>query len=217
MTQLQKKIRERVIRQYPSKTKFAKSFNRNSVIAKLFLVFRGILFGSSGEIRSKKSVPQDIRKMLISAEVGELSKRFASNGYHRTRLTSGLVQRFINSVQVDPNMKYPQLHKIQLEFETFLEVEVLKNVTYYAIIQSPIMQVVQYRGRDMITRMFNALKDDRGIHLLPDDFRSICEGASSQVRTRAICDFIAGMTDRYAFEFYERLFGAERLTVYKPL
>jgi dGTPase len=69
----------------------------------------------------------------------------------------------------------------------------------------------------MIFKIFDALKEDRGTHLLQDDFRAICEGASSHVRVRAICDFIAGMTDRYAFEFYGRLFGAERLTVHKPL
>jgi dGTPase len=119
-------------------------------------------------------------------------------------------------VEVVPHKKFPQLHKVRLGFDTFMEVEVLKNVTYYAIIKSPVMQVVQYRGKDIIKKIFKAISEDGGIQLLPDDFRLICNGAPARVRTRAICDFIAGMTDRYAHEFYGRLFGTDPLTVYKP-
>ncbi|WP_421579174.1 hypothetical protein [Shinella sp. M31] len=36
-------------------------------------------------------------------------------------------------------------------------------------------------------------------------------------KKRTICDFIAGMTDRYAVEFYSRLFGANGMTMHKPL
>lgn len=34
---------------------------------------------------------------------------------------------------------------------------------------------------------------------------------------RVICDFIAGMTDRYAMEFYGRLFSENPQTIFKPL
>ncbi len=33
---------------------------------------------------------------------------------------------------------------------------------------------------------------------------------------RVICDFVAGMTDRYAAEFYERLYGGNQ-TIFKPI
>ncbi|HEY6519722.1 MAG TPA: hypothetical protein VIZ19_10135 [Roseiarcus sp.] len=56
-----------------------------------------------------------------------------------------------------------------------------------------------------------------GARLLPEDFRAICDGTEDEhIRTRTVCDFIAGMTDRYAFEFYGRLFGTDPLTVHKP-
>ena len=98
-----------------------------------------------------------------------------------------------------------------------MNVEVLKNITFYAIIGSPGLQVLEYRGKDIVEKIFKALAKDGGTRLLPEDFRAICKGASQLVKMRAICDFIAGMTDRYAFEFYGRLYGTTHLTVHKPI
>lgn len=44
---------------------------------------------------------------------------------------------------------------------------------------------------------------------LPPEWRARYEGASEGRRARAVCDYIAGMTDRYALREYRRLFGAE--------
>jgi dGTPase len=40
---------------------------------------------------------------------------------------------------------------------------------------------------------------------LPDSVRPAAEGGGAE-RARAICDYIAGMTDRYALQEYEKLF-----------
>jgi dGTPase len=94
---------------------------------------------------------------------------------------------------------------------------VLKNITYHAIIRSPGLQVVEYRGKDIVKAIFTALTKEDGDRLLPDDFRAICKGAPETLRMRSVCDFIAGMTDRYAFEFYGRLYGTNHLTIHKPI
>lgn len=127
------------------------------------------------------------------------------------------MQSFLSGIEVVRHQSHPQLHRARLKFETFLFVEVLKNITYYAIIRSPGLQVVEYRGKDIVSEIFRALSAEDGTRLLPNDFRALCKGAPDMVRMRAICDFIAGMTDRYAFEFYGRLYGTNHLTVHKPL
>jgi dGTPase len=159
-----------------------------------------------------------VKKMLVAAEVQELSRKLAGDGYQRVKFTSSLVQNFLSGVEVVPNLTYPQLHQIRLKFNTFLFVEVLKNLTYYGIIRSPRLQVAEHRGKDIIKEIFKALDTDdgAGTRLLPDDFRAICKGAPVMVRKRTICDFIAGMTDRYAIEFYSRLYGVNSLTIHKP-
>lgn len=45
--------------------------------------------------------------------------------------------------------------------------------------------------------------------ILPPEWRARYEGASEARRARAVCDYIAGMTDRYAMREYRRLFGVE--------
>ena len=44
---------------------------------------------------------------------------------------------------------------------------------------------------------------------LPSEWRAQYEGADKARRARAVCDYIAGMTDRYAMREYRRLFGVE--------
>ncbi|MGO8841078.1 MAG: hypothetical protein ACLQF1_08065 [Methyloceanibacter sp.] len=79
------------------------------------------------------------------------------------------------------------------------------------------MQVVEYRGKDIVKEIFEAVTGKDGLRLLPEDFRAVCKGAPEMLKMRTISDFIAGMTDRYAFEFYGRLHGTNHLTVHKPL
>lgn len=44
---------------------------------------------------------------------------------------------------------------------------------------------------------------------LPPEWRGRYEGGGEARRARAVCDYIAGMTDRYAVREYRRLFGVE--------
>jgi dGTPase len=157
------------------------------------------------------------KKFLVSYFAQQYSEKLATNGYYRTSFTSSLVQRFIDGVEVKPHPLFPQLHSIRLKFPTFIEVEVLKNITFHAIISSSKIQVVEYRGKDIIKKIFGAIEAAHGERLLPEDFRAAYSNGSVEQKRRTICDFIAGMTDRYAIEFYTRLFGAEGLTIHKPL
>jgi dGTPase len=53
--------------------------------------------------------------------------------------------------------------------------------------------------------------------LLPQDFSQRYRQANEAQKPRVICDFIAGMTDRYAVEFYARLNSDAFNTMFKPL
>jgi dGTPase len=80
------------------------------------------------------------------------------------------------------------------------------------------LKVAEYRGYQIIKNIFDKLSESRGHLLLPDDYRDAFEkfrGLSEQ--KRVICDFIAGMTDRYAVEFYGRLNSEQHQSIFKPL
>lgn len=146
------------------------------------------------------------------------SKRLASNGYYRTQLTSGLVNSFINGVRVEVNSSCPIMSKIYLEEETLLRVNILKHFTYVSLINSSMLKVAENRGNEIVKKMFNRLFSEGGYVLLPEDTKKIFYLSSDNIwRARVICDFIAGMTDRYALEFYGRLFSENPQTIFKPL
>jgi dGTPase len=129
-----------------------------------------------------------------------------------------LVGKFIDGIEVIFNPAQPWLSRARLQVDMFKRVETLKNFTYQATIMSPRLKVTAYRGKDIVSEIFRALNTGSGELLMPDDFRDIYRGIESGAgKRRVICDFIAGMTDRYAIEFYRRLYGTNPETIYSPL
>lgn len=150
----------------------------------------------------------------------DLSARICTNGYLRTKHTSSLVHQFMSGVEVEcMDEDNPPLSKIRLNYEIRKKVEVLKRYTYYSVIESPRLKIAEFRGYDIIKEIFETLSNDNrtGYALLPEDFRQLYMGFSDQaLKKRVICDFIAGMTDRYAVEFYARLKSESPQTIFKP-
>lgn len=145
-----------------------------------------------------------------------INRDYVEDGYVRTALTSWLVGAFMDAVEFTFDAKFPAMSKVRLKPETRREVEILKHLNYVLTIRSPRLAVVQYRGYDLVRKIFEALTTNAGRDLLPHDFRALhdqCRTVHDQ--RRVVCDFISGMTDRYAVEFYGRLYGGDH-TIFKP-
>lgn len=69
------------------------------------------------------------------------------------------------------------------------------------------------KAKRIVREMFEALMDDP--RLLPPDFHGVARSAEAAEgpggRARIVADYIAGMTDRYAMDEYERLFDPRRV------
>jgi dGTPase len=72
----------------------------------------------------------------------------------------------------------------------------------------PKVLAIMLRARRIMRDLYMAYCDDAG--LLPPDWQGP-ELADEDRRTRRVCDFIAGMTDRYALEQHHRLFDIDPL------
>ena len=92
----------------------------------------------------------------------------------------------------------------------------VKHLTYALVVNSPNLKTVEYRGSRIVKAIFDALWEPDGDLLLPDDYQAQLRHNDTS-RGRTICDFIAGMTDRYALEFYGRLHSEGAQTIFKPL
>lgn len=176
-------------------------------------------------IMHQRSIPLDLSENEYEIKTLESflnfynkSQQMASDGYMRSKLTSSIVNLFINGVMVDVNEENTALSKVYFNSETLLRVNILKHFSYVALINSPRLKVAESRGGEIITRMFEKLTENGGQVLLPEDTKEMFYWQDTEIwRKRVICDFIAGMTDRYATEFYERLFSENAQTIFKPL
>jgi len=136
------------------------------------------------------------------------SRLLAENSHARTGFSSALVHRFMMGISIKP-AKNMALAKVVVRREIRLKIEVLKHLNYLALIMSPRLKVVEYRGGDIVKRLFEAFSSHDGSHLLPNDVRVIVDSLHDEKeKKRVICDFVAGMTDRYAVDFYGRLHGS---------
>ena len=144
---------------------------------------------------------------------------YAQNGYYRTDLTSKLVSLAIRKTSMgEINSKAPLLSQVQFEDDQRIDVGILKYFVYESQILSQKVQIVAHGSRKIIEAIFDALSSPKGYLLLPDDFRQIFLTLTDPgIQRRVICDFIAGMTDRYAMEYYGRLTSEDPHTIFKPL
>jgi dGTPase len=154
----------------------------------------------------------------IMSNVYRAAANISQIGYLRTELTSTLVGSCIDGVRLNYNSEIPALSEVKLELETLQRVEVLKNFAYTAVIESPKLKISEYRGKDIVKGIYEALMARDGYMLLPADFRELFNSFKlKHAKRRVVCDFIAGMTDRYAVQFYNRISSTTPESIYSPL
>lgn len=153
-----------------------------------------------------------------ASDVFRASKGIARTSYQRTKISSRLVGTFIRGVEVKVNEKVPALSRAYLRVDYEKRVEVLKRFTYVSLIGSPEFKIVEFRGGAIVRDLFETLTGPEGSKLLPRDFRRIHDRLTNKAgKRRVICDFIAGMTDRYAQEFYAKIKSPDRArSIFRP-
>jgi dGTPase len=156
--------------------------------------------------------------LLAFVETFRASQALSESGYLRTKLSSQLVHEAINSVEVKLDTQYPMLSNAYLNDAARLRVEVLKQYTFESMIYSSRVKLPEFRGYEVVKSIFEALASEKGFLMMPDDVRENHTSASSRPQQlRIICDFVAGMTDRYATEFYDRLHSNAGHSMFKPV
>jgi len=66
---------------------------------------------------------------------------------------------------------------------------------------------IRSQARRILAEMFALFLEEPGV--LPTEWSSRLEGKDQTGRARVICDYIAGMTDRFAIEEHRKLFQIE--------
>lgn len=153
-----------------------------------------------------------------SRNIYRISKNIANNSLLRTKLTSKLVNSCIQNIKLELNQDIPMLSRVYLNSQVRKQVEVLKKYILFKIIKSPKLNVLRYRGREIISEIFDILiSSTPDESLLPDDIDVIFYNTDNpQGKARIISDYISSMTDRYIIEFYNQSKSDSSAMIFKP-
>jgi dGTPase len=92
-----------------------------------------------------------------------------------------------------------------------------KRIAYDLVFKTPQLQQFDFKVDFILTRLFEVLRDryievedgKYSLHLMPETHEDeIRKAPDAQARARLVCDWVASMTDAFAFRTYRRLFDA---------
>jgi dGTPase len=157
-----------------------------------------------------------------------LAKTYARDGFFRNTLTSGLVNRFVSGISLKFKAERPSLSTVTIDHRIAEEIEALKHFVFVSMIESSRLKIVSRRSEFIVDAIMEALMSPGGFELLPPDFEAMYKQAallplsaddSSPGRhcMRVLCDFVAGMTDRFAVEFFCRLRSETYQTIFRDI
>jgi dGTPase len=132
--------------------------------------------------------------------------------YDLKQLISALISYFVYGIELKQNelaANSPRLkYRIELVPERLELLHQLKKLVIDEVVYSPTVQRMAWRGRYVVKQLFKAIMHEP--NLLPlSDRLSLQAGHSVADQARVVCDYIAGMTDSYAMNVYQQLFGHE--------
>ncbi len=106
--------------------------------------------------------------------------------------------RDVNDVRHAPTLLAfsPQMLELNRELKTFLRTHLYRH---YLVLR------MSAKAQRIISELFQVFMEDR--RLLPPQFLHAAESGHA----RAVADYVAGMTDRYAIREYRRLFSVEEV------
>ena len=136
---------------------------------------------------------------------------FRPEHYIRKTAIGTLVNRLITAI--DWTETLPQAQEPLIRFNACLPepeqriLQLLKGFIYQYVILHPELQQNEFRGQRIVQSLFDAFSAEP-TRLLPANtqqrWRLLSEQGSGQ---RAVCDYIAGMTDEYASRMMQRMYG----------
>lgn len=136
---------------------------------------------------------------------------FRAEHYIRKTAIGTLVNRLITSIQLFEAL--PEAAEPLIRLNAMLPaaehqiLQLLKGFIFRHVILHPELQQNEFRGQRTVQALFDAFSSEPE-RLLPANTRQRWLNlAAQQHAERAICDYIAGMTDEYASRMMARLYG----------
>lgn len=139
----------------------------------------------------------------------------------RKQAIGEMVNYFITSTQIIvTNEEFENSllkHNIALIPEAHALLRYLMQCIYNNVIDSQEARTFEYGGQTVVLRLFDAISSNPA-SLLDNKNRVLFSQAPDEVAAyRVVCDYLANMTDEYAYRMHERLFGFNTRTIFERL
>ncbi|BCA96233.1 deoxyguanosinetriphosphate triphosphohydrolase-like protein [Legionella antarctica] len=169
---------------------------------------------------------QEFRQLLSNTSLAEhqdrlLNSLFSKELCLRKQTIGEMVNYFITSTQVvitNENFENNLFkHNIALKPEAADLLEYLMQCIYHHVIDSQEARTFEYGGQTVVLRLFDAISSNPA-SLLDNKNRELFKQAEDETAAyRVVCDYLANMTDEYAYRMHERLFGFNTRTIFERL
>nr|WP_238583870.1 anti-phage deoxyguanosine triphosphatase [Legionella brunensis] len=150
-----------------------------------------------------------------------INSLFSQELWERKQTIGEMVNYFITATQTtitDESFENNLLkHNIILLPEAAALLDYFKSRIYQHVIDSQEARTFEYGGQTVVLRLFEAISSNPG-SLLDTKNRDRFHRAENEIAAfRIVCDYIANMTDEYAYRMHERLFGFNTRTIFERL
>jgi dGTPase len=182
--------------------------------------------------RRQKDVPNDKyaeKHELLIAAFDRIRQSFFPRRPYRgldadrgtVRVVTGqLIDRFANAIHLYVPTRDDE-NRVVIDVQPEEEVTILKELTWYYVINNPSLATQQYGQKKVIENLYQTLEGaalNGDFTLFPNSSRQLLQHADrpgitlperEREKRRAVIDLIAGMTERQALMMYRRLTGMD--------
>jgi dGTPase len=142
------------------------------------------------QLEGRRLIHETVRRM-INSQVQDLCRQSSK------KISEANPASIDDVRKAEPLIAFsPEMQQQQLELKQFLRNKLYRHYR---------VNRMSSKAQRIIRDLFAAFHDDP--KLMPDEFQL----RASEIKPRAVADYIAGMTDRYAIREYRRLFTVEEL------
>ena len=150
-----------------------------------------------------------------------LDALFANKLSTRKEAIGEMVNYFITAVDI--SLIAPDFDQPMLQYNVILDsmaksfLDYCKACIYSCVIDSQSARTFEFGGQKVVLRLFEAFSSNPE-NLLDAKNRILFQEAGDKAGAqRVVCDYIANMTDEYAYRMHERLFGFNTRTIFERL
>ncbi|WP_394131615.1 anti-phage deoxyguanosine triphosphatase [Shewanella maritima] len=160
-----------------------------------------------------------INDKWLSKEIDVITNKLFSHEHHLRKDAIGtLVNAFVTAIDIEQDADFDQSllkYNAVMQADFAQALHILKQFVYQYVIRKPEIQMLEFKGQQIVMELFEAFACDPQ-RLLPVNTQNrwLLEQENGS-GMRVIADYISGMTDEFAGRLHQQLFGPKSTGIFE--